>query len=361
VGAKELGPAATPGARVHDDRVLVADHLAWRARQAGPTASILWLAGAHHPYRGVETPFGEATLRDRYDNCVRCSDDAVGRLVDGLVAQGRFESTLILVLGDHGEAPGEHLDAFHDNAFYDHSVRIPCLLVHPRLFAPGRRCGVRFGVRDLAATLFWLLGDERPLHHSRVLFSNSQSEPLPMSNIYQDFKLGLLEGDRKWTFRPERGELVLHDLATDPTESNDLAATLDPSGRDDIERRLVAWWHAQRRFIDETLLEFVITKREAELELAFEPPAPRAGDPAQLVVRGADPGLDVELVIVVESSGGSGRLQRTAVSDADGLATFSFSADDLQAGTYLLRATQRRTGDRGARSEKLRVTIAESP
>ena len=355
VGAAQLGPRATPSPRVHDDRVLVADHLAWRATQERPCASLLWFAGAHHPYRGLRTPFGEATLRDRYDNCIVSADEAVGLLSDGLAAQGRLDSTLLLVMGDHGEALGEHLDAFHGNAFYDHSIRIPCLLANPRLFPQARRCAARFSVRDLPATLLWLLGDERPLRQSRVLFANSRDEPLWFSNVYQDFKLGKLVGDRKYTFRPERAELLVHDLAQDPAEERNIAEELLPAERSAIERELVAWYHAQRRLVADELLDFVVTAREPELTLTLEPAEPRVGERVIARVTGAAPGIDVELIIAATSE--PAPLVRAVAADGEGHAEFIFESDEIIAGTFTIKARQQRPRERNARADRLTVTI----
>jgi len=243
VGASELGVAAHPEAQVYDDRVLIDDFVAWRAAVGGRCAALLWLAGAHHPYRAIARPFGEAELADRYDNCVWCVDQAIGRLVDSLAALGHDRTTLLVVLGDHGEALGEHQDVLHGSSFYDHSIRIPCLLWNPELFPRARRCDARFTVKDLPATLLWLLGDERPLRESNVLFGNRREDPLFFSNVYQDFKLGRLAGDRKAVFRPERDEIAVFDLAADPGESLDLAPSMPPSELAALKRELVAWYY----------------------------------------------------------------------------------------------------------------------
>jgi hypothetical protein len=250
VGGLELGTAVRPDVRRRDDRTLVDDYLAWRASVGGPSAAILWLGGAHHPYRAVEQPFGEETLLDRYDNGVWCSDRAIGRLVEGLERGGRAEHTLLVVLGDHGEALGEHLDVLHGSFLYDHSIRIPCVFWSPSLFASGARCGARFCVKDLAATLLWMAGDERPIGQSHVLFGNRRDDPLYLSNVFQDYKLGVLRGDRKVTFRTARDELWLHDLAHDPREERDpepVEHSAETADLDATKRELVAFYYSQLR------------------------------------------------------------------------------------------------------------------
>ncbi len=254
VGAAELGAAVRPTRQSYDDRALVADFLRWRATEESTlpagvrrhATALLWFAAAHHPYRAVETPFGEATLAARYDNSVWCADRALGELIDGLDAEGRFDDTLLLIVGDHGEALGERGDRFHGSFLWDHSLRVPCLLVNRRMFPEARRCDVRFGLRDLAGTLLWLFGDERPLRESRALFANRRDESLLLSNVYQDLKLGLLVGDRKVTFRPERDELWVHDRAVDPAEQHDLSATLSEADRAALRQSIIDRYWEQR-------------------------------------------------------------------------------------------------------------------
>src|SRR5262249_14925078 len=46
--------------------------------------------------------------RGLYDSCVAAVDVEVGALLDWLRASGRFESTVIAIVSDHGEEHGEH-------------------------------------------------------------------------------------------------------------------------------------------------------------------------------------------------------------------------------------------------------------
>ena len=64
-------------------------------------------------------------------------DDAIGRLLDFLQAEGLGESTLVIYMGDNGFTWGEHglIDNRH---FYEPSVRVPMLAYCPGLLPAGR-------------------------------------------------------------------------------------------------------------------------------------------------------------------------------------------------------------------------------
>jgi membrane-anchored protein YejM (alkaline phosphatase superfamily) len=95
-------------------------------------------------------------VRNRYDNAVYHADDVAGRVLDAIRASSRFEDTLIVVTGDHGEEFLERGFFGHTSAFTREQVLVPFLLRGP---------GVEPGVErrptshlDFAPTLLEMLG-----------------------------------------------------------------------------------------------------------------------------------------------------------------------------------------------------------
>ena len=80
-------------------------------------------------------------------------DAAVGRIVERLRAEGLWENTTLLVVGDHGEAFMEHGEVSHGAYCYEPTLRVPMILRYP----DGRRAGERSreiaSVTDVYATL----------------------------------------------------------------------------------------------------------------------------------------------------------------------------------------------------------------
>lgn len=70
---------------------------------------------------------------DAYDDEITFLDSQLDRLLGALEAHPRFPEMLILVIGDHGEAFGEHGVFDHGTSAYDESLRVPLFV------KPGRR------------------------------------------------------------------------------------------------------------------------------------------------------------------------------------------------------------------------------
>jgi arylsulfatase A-like enzyme len=72
-----------------------------------------------------------AFLRGRYDGAVRAADFHVGVLVDALADRGLAQSTIVVVLSDHGEDLLEHGHVNHRLSLHDENVHVPLLLRVP--------------------------------------------------------------------------------------------------------------------------------------------------------------------------------------------------------------------------------------
>ena len=77
------------------------------------------------------TDADRARLRDLYDNQLRYTDEQFGNVVETLKRDGVYDETLLLVLGDHGEAFGEHGFRFHGNRPYDELLHVPLIVKPP--------------------------------------------------------------------------------------------------------------------------------------------------------------------------------------------------------------------------------------
>lgn len=255
VGAADLlanyGAAARPPGSMGDDSVLVDDFLHWYGARKGPVAAVIWFAGAHHPYWATTKKFPEHNLIDQYDNCIYSSDAAIGHLIAGIEKTGRHP--LVMMFGDHGEAFNEHTgDQLHGNYLYNQSVRIPMLLYSPTLFPQRQDFGGRISMKDVPATLLYLLGDDQQLGQSEVAFSKPPDDTVYMSNVYGDFKLGMVEGlgPEKFVYLPSKNLSYLFDVATDPEERNNLVATRPPEEIRERKQQLIRWYFYQIHYLE---------------------------------------------------------------------------------------------------------------
>jgi arylsulfatase A-like enzyme len=76
-------------------------------------------------------PAQEAWIGKLYDEEVLAADEAIGQLVAGLQAQGRWDRTLLAVTADHGEELWDHGAFEHGHALYGELIRVPLLIRAP--------------------------------------------------------------------------------------------------------------------------------------------------------------------------------------------------------------------------------------
>jgi arylsulfatase A-like enzyme len=91
-------------------------------------------------FNGIDpTPEQIAKMRDLYDGEILYMDQHVGRVLDALRENGRYDDAMIVIIADHGEMFGEHGVSGHGAWLWEELTRIP-LIVH---YPGGRDGGTR--------------------------------------------------------------------------------------------------------------------------------------------------------------------------------------------------------------------------
>jgi arylsulfatase A-like enzyme len=101
-------------------------------------------------------------LSDLYDAELATLDREVGVLLDRLAADGLLDTTIVVIVGDHGESLGEH-DLFGHGAGPDVGMyavirRVPLLVRLPGVFDGGRVIDAVVRLEDVAPTLLEACG-----------------------------------------------------------------------------------------------------------------------------------------------------------------------------------------------------------
>ncbi len=198
---------------------------------------------------------------DLYDGEIAWNDHHFGRLLAKLRELGLYDSTLIVLLSDHGEEFDDHGGWEHGKTLYGEQLRIPLVVKLPRGEAAGRRVGEIADQVDLLPTVLDVLGLEPPpgLDGRSLL-------PLVRGARRQSpsFAYLRLEGKRLksvvargWKLivddsrQRRRGARELYRLAVDPREQSDLYP-VGPLERGFLEQTLRAFeldlHRGERRF-----------------------------------------------------------------------------------------------------------------
>lgn len=81
--------------------------------------------GSRECLKQVETDADLEQLKALYDEEIRYNDDCIGTLLDHLRDAGEYEDTLVVVVGDHGDAFEEHGRLTHGHSPHEELVRVP--------------------------------------------------------------------------------------------------------------------------------------------------------------------------------------------------------------------------------------------
>jgi arylsulfatase A-like enzyme/Tfp pilus assembly protein PilF len=188
----------------------------------------------HAPYLSHGDPAGgeESSAWSRYEGEVRFVDEFVGKIIDDLKSGGLYENTVVLIVGDHGEAFGEHKEEGHGIFCYEESLRVPLIIHNPRLFKTPARIAERVRLVDVMPTVLDVFGLKIPREiqgrsfldlvkkktekkarevYFESLFGQEENNWAPLT--------GIIDGRFKYISLPEP---ELYDLQSDPGEARNL-------------------------------------------------------------------------------------------------------------------------------------------
>jgi phosphoglycerol transferase MdoB-like AlkP superfamily enzyme len=228
-----------------DDACLVRSFDRWLGKgdTTKPFFAMLWTMQTHFPYflDKAEQDMGVKDKRqNRYLNSLRHSDMVLGNLLAELKRKGLYESTLVVVVADHGEAFNDHNQYGHGSAIYEENVHVPLVLINPLLFN-GQTHATLGGHVDVAPTVMELLGLPSPAEwEGNSLFAANRRERTYFFAPWTDFKFGYRQGPYKVIYNATLDAIEVFNVTVDPDERHNLAGEM-PELVDESYDRLAAW------------------------------------------------------------------------------------------------------------------------
>ncbi len=168
--------------------------------------------------------------RQEYYAIIDHMDAQIGRMLDALEASGKAENTWIFFSADHGLAVGHHGLMGKQN-MYDHSVRVPLMVVGPGVPA-GEKIDTPVYLQDIMATTLELADADTPDYvqfKSLVPLIRGQKKDSyeAIYGAYTSTQRMVVEGEYKLILYPKVPKVLLFNLAKDPQEMHNLAESAE--------------------------------------------------------------------------------------------------------------------------------------
>lgn len=192
----------------------------WNEQTGKKRFAWIHLYDPHAPY-APPASFADRYRDEPYLGEVAAVDSALAARLAPMIDP----STTIIVTSDHGEALGEHGEATHGLFAYESTLRVPLLVVAPKLAARSESAAVRH--IDIAPTILDAAGVDAALPGQSLLASlkpvDTYFEALS-ANLNRGWAplTGLIRQGRKYIDLPIS---ELYDLAKDPGEQRNLVAS----------------------------------------------------------------------------------------------------------------------------------------
>lgn len=186
---------------------------------------------SHHEY-GFPPSFPEKDYKvgkenqNRYLNAVKYTDYFVSQIFEEFRKRGLLEKTVFIILGDHGEAFGEHGREGHNFTLWEEGMRVAGLVYAPALIKqPGIVKGIR-SIIDVPPTVCDLLGlkvKEGSFIGESFLRPVDENRKLYFSGWSKNMCLGMREGRYKYIFMKMNPLPEIYDNYNDPEDKENLS------------------------------------------------------------------------------------------------------------------------------------------
>ncbi len=153
---------------------------------------------------------------ERYRQAIFYTDKFIAALDTELAKLNLTNKTIFCVIGDHGEAFGEHGPLGHERIAFDEVLHIPWIIRAPFLIQPATKITEPLGSVDLTPTLLALLGfdiNDTDFDGVDALGPMPDDRKVYFSGWMRQSPAGYLKGSRKFVYNPTTKAVFTYDQA----------------------------------------------------------------------------------------------------------------------------------------------------
>ncbi len=228
---------------------------------------------SHHDYNVPpdfeKHEFVEDEQLNDYLNTIHYQDQFLQQLFQQYKQMGLYEDTVFIVVGDHGEAFGEHGRNQHDNVPYGEGTHVPFFVHDPQNPQP-QRYESPSNHTDILPTLMDVLDFQikNGKYPGYSLYGPEREDRTHRTSCFQPYNcLMSIKGDEKYIFHYGNEEEEYYDLSEDPDEKNNIADEQDQKKLDKRREDLLSWRAGVEEIYEDYRNRQEETTSEATLEL----------------------------------------------------------------------------------------------
>ena len=236
-------PTAFLGYLACDEFSMLKPIVKWIESDEKPFFLTVLCSATHDPYEVPEwfaTPAKKPI--ERYQQTISYTDKFIAALDSELAKLNLEDKTIFCVVGDHGEAFGEHGLHGHQRIAFDELLHVPLIIRALSLVEPETRITEAVSSVDLAPTLLALLDfdtDAADFDGINALGPVPDDRKVYFSGWLQESPAGFVMGNRKFLYNPTDKTVSLYDLSTDPHELIRIELTGPQAQR--IASEIITW------------------------------------------------------------------------------------------------------------------------
>ena len=215
----------------------------WIKAGEQPFFAVLLCSVTHDPYEVPEW-FGMPDREPvrRYRQCIAYTDKFLAALDVELTKLGLADDTIFCVVGDHGEAFGEHGLSGHNRIAFEELLHIPFCMRAPFLLEPAGKVTRPVSSIDLTPTILGLLGfdtEAAGFDGQNVLGPVPEDRKVYFAGWMREGPAGFVQGDRKFVYHPTERVACLYNLRADPLELDRIE--LSEKRAQEVSDEIIAW------------------------------------------------------------------------------------------------------------------------